>query len=185
MEKCWFVLPQTDFSPPTEQCENGTTTQTGRICIGHFIKDIKHLDEVINVGGPEPFPLDMPIYRTQTSDFEWESTKESGFNISSNAEAPIAAAAAVTAKVSLGFALKKTRGIHWQIDQLETIVVQPSRSYIARSLASAAIAEYVQQNKIGPTWSIYMITGLKVIRGKSSQKVSYGREREMNGGPGM
>ncbi|KAL6412127.1 hypothetical protein AUP68_04510 [Ilyonectria robusta] len=185
MEKCWFVLPQTHYPPPQENCDNGATKQTGPICLGHFIKDLKHLDQVINSNGPEPFPLDMPVYRTRPIDFDWEEKKESGVNVDATATVPIAAAAGVTANASLGFALKKTVGNYWQIDELDTLVVQPTRAYVNICLASAPIVEFLESVKLGPTWSIFMITGLKIVRGKSTQTTSHGRERGVHGGPGV
>jgi hypothetical protein len=186
MDKCWFVLPQTHYPPPQEEeDENGALKQTGSICLGHFIKDLKHLDQVVNSSGPEAFPFDMPIYRTKPTNFEWEENKEQGLSLSTTAEAPVAAVAGITAKGSLGFALKKTVGNHWQIDELSTMVVQPSRAYINRCLASEPVAEFLKHAKLGPTWSIFMITGLKIAHGNSTQKVSHGRERSVQGGHGL
>ncbi|KAH7131290.1 hypothetical protein EDB81DRAFT_871577 [Dactylonectria macrodidyma] len=185
MDKCWFVLPQTHYPPPQENSDNGGFGQTGPICLGHIIKDLRHLDQVINPGGPEPFPLDMPIYRTRPTDFEWEENKEQNFDIAATVDVPIGAAAGVTAKASLGLALKKTVGNYWQIDHLDTMIVQPTRAYINLCLASAPVAEFIESIKLGPTWSIFMITGLKIVRGNSSQKISHGRERGIRGGPGV
>ncbi|KPM38486.1 hypothetical protein AK830_g8088 [Neonectria ditissima] len=185
MDKCWFVLPQTHYPPPQEEDENGAVKQTGPICLGHFIKSLKHLDQVINSSGPEPFPLDMSIYRTKPTNFEWEENKERELSLSATAEVPVAAAPGITAKTSLGFAIKKTVGNYWQIDELETAIVQPSRAYINRCLASDSVAEFLQHAKLGPTWSIFMITGLKIAHGNSIQKVSRGRERGTHGGPGL
>ncbi|KAF4447233.1 hypothetical protein F53441_9220 [Fusarium austroafricanum] len=185
MDKCWFVLSQTHYPPPQESDENGAFKQTGPLCLGHFIKNLKHLDHVINTGGPEPFPLDMPVYRTGPIEFEWESTKEGGFDASIGADVPIAAAPGINAKASLGFALKKTIGNSWQIEQLETLTVEPTRAYINRCLAGEQIAEFLEDNKLGPTWSIFIITGLKIVRGNSTQETSHGREKGINGGPGV
>lgn len=183
MDKCWFVLPQTHYPPPQEDEENGK--QTGPICLGHFIQDLEHLDQVINESGPEPFSLEMPIYRTQPIGFEWENNREGGIDLSVSADAPVAAGAGVTAKASMGFALKKTVRDYWQFDQLDTMVVQPSRAYINRCLATPQIAEFLQQKKLLSTWSIYIITGLKIVRGSSTRQTSYGRERGLRGGTGV
>ncbi|KAF5009794.1 hypothetical protein FDECE_4001 [Fusarium decemcellulare] len=187
MDKCWFVLSQTHYPPPQEDesDENGAVKQMGPICLGHFIKDLKHLDQVINSGGPEPFLLDMPIYHTPSVDFEWEITKEHGLDASTTAEVPVATVPGVSAKASLGFALKKSVRNYWQIEKLDTMVVQPSRAYITRSLATAPIAEFLEHNRRGPTWSIFMITGLKIVRGNSTHETSRGRESGVHGGPGI
>ncbi|KAF5963527.1 hypothetical protein FCOIX_13805 [Fusarium coicis] len=185
MDKCWFVLSQTHYPPPQESDENGAFKQTGPLCLGHFIKNLQHLDDVINTGGPEPFPLDMPVYRTGPIEFEWESNKEGGFDVSVSADVPVAAAPGINAKASLGFALKKTVGNSWQIEQLETVTVEPTRAYVSRCLAGEQIVEFLEDSKFGPTWSIFIITGLKIVRGNSTQKTSQGREKGLKGGPGV
>ncbi|KAG4263048.1 hypothetical protein FPRO04_13285 [Fusarium proliferatum] len=185
MDKCWFVLSQTHYPPPQDSDKNGAFKQTGPLCLGHFVKSLKHLDSVINTSGPEPFPLDMPVYRTGPIEFEWESTKEGGFDATTTAEVPIAAAPGINAKASLGFALKKTVGNHWQIEQLETLTVEPTRAYINRSLAGDQVVEFLEDNKFGPTWSIFVITGLKIVRGNSTRKTTHGTEKSINGGPGI
>ncbi|KAF5966270.1 hypothetical protein FBULB1_11734 [Fusarium bulbicola] len=127
----------------------------------------------------------MPVNRTGPIEFEWESTKEGGFEATTTADVPIAAAPGINAKASLGFALKKTVGNHWQIEQLETLTVEPTRAYVNRSLARDQTAEFLQDNKFGPTWTIFIITGLKIVRGNSAQKTTHERGKGINGGPGV
>ncbi|KAJ4315181.1 hypothetical protein N0V84_008515 [Fusarium piperis] len=115
--------------------------------------------------------------------FEWESNKEGGFDVSVGADVPIAAAPGINAKASLGFALKKSLGSSWQIEKLETLTVDPTRAYINRCLAGEQIVEFLEDNKFGPSWSIFAVTGLKIVRGNSTQTTSHGRERGINGGP--
>lgn len=185
MDKCWFVLSQTHYPPPQEVSGNGAFKQSGPLCLGHFVKSLKHLDQVINKGGPEPFPLDMPVYRTGPIEFEWGSNKEAGFNTSIQASVPIAAAPGLDAKASLGLALRKTVGNSWQIEQLETLTVDPTRSYLNRCLAGDDIVQYLEEHRLGPTWSIFIITGLKIVRGRSTQTTSQERERGISAGPGV
>lgn len=186
MDKCWFVLSQTDYPPPQEVDEIGAVKQVGPLCLGHFVKDLKHLDHVINTSGPDPFPLDMPIYRTDPIEFEWESNKEGGFDLSAGAEVPVAAAVpGLSAKASLGLALKKTVGDSWLIEGLETVVVAPTRAYVNRCLAGEAMREFLEHNKFGPTWSVFIITGLKIARGNTTRKTSRGGEKGISGGPGL
>ncbi|PHH68807.1 hypothetical protein CDD82_261 [Ophiocordyceps australis] len=130
MEKCWFVLSQSHYPPPEEADQNGALKHVGPLCLGHFIKDVKHLDAVINTSGPEPFPLDMPVYRTAPIEFEWESNQEDAFKISADADVPVAAAHGIHAKASLGLVLKKTARSSWQIKKLKTLIVQPTRAYV-------------------------------------------------------
>ncbi|KAI8687183.1 hypothetical protein LRP88_13441 [Fusarium phalaenopsidis] len=179
MDKCWFVLSQTHLPPPRE-ADNGTFK--GPLCLGHFIKDLKHLDHVINTT-PEPFPLDMPVYRAGPIEFEWDSNREFGFDVSVGADIP--SVPGINAKASVGLALKKSLGTSWQIEQLETLTVDPTRAYINRCLAGEQIVEFLEDNKFGPTWKIFIVTGLKIVRGNSTQKISHGRERGINGGPGV
>lgn len=185
MDKCWFVLSQTHYPPPREADENGVSKQAGPLCLGHFIKNLKHLDHVVNRDGPEPFPRDMPVYRTGPIEFQWESNEEAGFDVSMGAAVPIAAAPGINANTSLGLALKKTVGNSWQIEQLETLTIDPTRAYLNRCLASEQVVELLEDKKFSPTWSIFMITGLKIVRGNSTQNTSHGRERGIKGGPGV
>ncbi|EEU40416.1 uncharacterized protein NECHADRAFT_76657 [Fusarium vanettenii 77-13-4] len=182
MDKCWFVLSQTHVPPP--RVEDGAFKQTGPLCLGHFIKDLRHLDHVINTNGPEPFSLDTPIVRTGPIEFEWNSNREFGVDVSMAADVP--SVPGINAKASVGLALKRSLGTSWQIEQLETLTVDPSRPYINRCLAGEQIVEFLaDNNKFRPTWKIFMVTGLKIVRGNSTQTISRGRERGINGGPGV
>lgn len=185
MEKCWFVLPQTHFPPPQQKDQNGLIKQTGPLCLGHFVQDLSHLDQVINTGGPEPFPLDMPIYQSRPIEFALDSEKTCGMEISTAATVPLPVAAGLTVKGSLGLSLRKTTRECWKIEALETMTVQPTRSYINKCLASELIAEYIKHHKRGPKWSIFMITGLKVVRGNSSRETTRGQERGISAGSGV
>ncbi|KAJ4137973.1 hypothetical protein NW754_000377 [Fusarium falciforme] len=125
----------------------------------------------------------MPVYRTGPIEFEWDSNREFGFGVSVGADVP--SAPGINAKASVGLALKKSLGTSWQIEQLETLTVDPTRAYINRCLAGEQIVEFLEDNKFGPTWKIFIVTGLKIVRGNSTQKISHGRERGINGGPGV
>lgn len=186
MDKCWFVLRQSHYPPPRNQdCEDGSVKQSGPLCLGHFVSDLKHLDQVINSDGPVHIPLEVPMFETQAANFEWESTKEKGLDFSANASVPVAAAAGLTAKAELGVVFKRNVQRYWEFERLETSIIQPNRSYIASCLASAPLAEFVGKRPTALPWSLYMITGLIIARGKSNSRTVEGRENELSSGPGM
>ncbi|RSL85897.1 hypothetical protein CDV31_016488 [Fusarium ambrosium] len=126
----------------------------------------------------------MSVYHTGPIGFEWESNRERGFDVSVGADVP-SSVPGINAKASLGLALKKSLGTSWQIEQLETLTVNPTRPYINRCLAGEQIVEFLEDNKFGPKWSIFIVTGLKIVRGNSTQTTSHGRERGVSGGPGV
>lgn len=159
--------------------------QFGPLCLGHFIQDLKHLDQVINSDAPVQIPFDVPIFETRATNFEWEHVREKGFDISANAGVPIAMAAGATAKAELSVAFKQNVQRHWEIERLDTSIIQPSRRHITSCLASASVADFLGKKVKGMPWSVYMITGLIIARGKNSSRVAEGRETEVSCGPGM
>ncbi|EWZ93843.1 hypothetical protein FOWG_06493 [Fusarium oxysporum f. sp. lycopersici MN25] len=75
--------------------------------------------------------------------------------------APILAATGVTAKASLQFAFMKTVESHEAYDRLDTYIVQPTKGYIEDCLEQGQLNAYVK-GKV--SWSMFMITGIKVAR---------------------
>ncbi|RYP44077.1 hypothetical protein DL768_009422 [Monosporascus sp. mg162] len=186
MDKCWFVLRQTHYPPPQEEDDgNGATRQSGALCLGHFIEDLKHLDQVINVAGPEPFPLDMPVYRTQPRQFKWEVNKDLGFEASVTAKVPVAAIASVNSKAEVGIALQRSVQRYWEIEQLDTMILQPTRSYINHCLASEPIVEHLKRKKLAGGWSLFMITGLMIARGKVTGGGAESHDKNLHAGAGV
>ncbi|KAJ4982641.1 hypothetical protein SVAN01_11865 [Stagonosporopsis vannaccii] len=160
MEKVWFRLRQTDYPPPTAE-SLGTQTDTGPITLGHFISSLRNIDFVLNRGAVKPFPLSMPVYKTEATSFEWEADKSRSVGVGAGAGAPIAAMAGVTLDASVQLAFERSVQNHEAYDKLDTYIVQPSRAYIEDCLDEAELAAYVK-GKLA--WSVFMISGIKVAR---------------------
>lgn len=75
MEKCWFSLTQTHYAPPTPESMRAGRP-TGPLSLGHIIPSLKHLDQVVNAEGFEPFPPGMQICGpNRMMNFVWSEAK--------------------------------------------------------------------------------------------------------------
>ncbi|KAH7312625.1 hypothetical protein B0I35DRAFT_59731 [Stachybotrys elegans] len=164
MDKCWFVLKQRHICPPTDHEENGQVKQSGPICLGHFLSDLGSMDYMLNQSGPNPFPLDMPIYRTREA-LTWYRKKGINYELSNELSAPIAALAGITVEAGGGVSRKNMHEVSVHIPDVETMTINPTRSYIGRCLEEESISEHVHKRNINLKWSVFIVTGLKVIRG--------------------
>jgi hypothetical protein len=163
MEKVWFKLRQTDHSPPPEVIillGDGDDSK-GTICLGHFISELMHLDFPLNRGSILPFPRQMTVYRSSVLNFTWDDSKTSAPGINLAAGAPILAAVGVTARASLQTAFMRTTCNHESYDRLDTYTVHPTKDYVERCLERDEIKEHIKRK---PTWSLFLITGIKVAR---------------------
>ncbi|KLP18427.1 uncharacterized protein LW94_6920 [Fusarium fujikuroi] len=163
MEKVWFKLRQTDYPPSPEDailCGDGDDS-TAPLCLGHFISNLKTLDFPLNHGSILPFAPLMRPFCSSILNFTWNDTrlKSPGTNLA--AGAPILAAAGVTAKASLQFAFMKTVESHEEYDRLDTYIVQPTKGYIKDCLEQDELKAHIK-GKV--SWSVFMITGIKVAR---------------------
>jgi hypothetical protein len=163
MEKVWFKLRQTDYPPPPEDAilRGDADDSAAPLCLGHFISNLKTLDFPLNPGSILPFPSRMRVFCNTTLNFTWDDTrlKSPGTNLA--AGAPILAATGVTAKASLQLAFMKTVESHEAYDRLDTYIVQPTKGYIEDCLEQNQLKAYVK-GKV--SWSMFMITGIKVAR---------------------
>lgn len=163
MEKVWFKLRQTDYPPSPEDAilHGDGDDSTAPLCLGHFISNLKTLDFPLNHGSILPFPPLMRPFCSSILNFTWDDTrlKSPGTNLA--AGAPILAAAGVTAKASLQFAFMKTVESHEEYDRLDTYIVQPTKGYIKDCLEQDELKAHVK-GKV--SWSVFMITGIKVAR---------------------
>ncbi|KAH8897706.1 hypothetical protein GQ53DRAFT_742635 [Thozetella sp. PMI_491] len=162
--KCWFVLKQTHYPPPTLP-KNGFGHVNGPICPGHLIPDLKHLDNVINRRGHLDITSDIPIYPTQSWDLTWETNRSKGGEVAGDASIPIAAAAGVTVKLEAGSTFQRTTKNFWQFESLETFIFQPSGAYVEDSLECDEVVEYLKRRGPLRSSSLFMITGIIVARG--------------------
>ncbi|KAG4285117.1 hypothetical protein FPRO06_06377 [Fusarium proliferatum] len=163
MEKVWFKLRQTDYPPSPEDAilHGDGDDSTAPLCLGHFISNLKTLDFPLNHGSILPFPPLMRPFCSSILNFTWDDTrlKSPGTNLA--AGAPILAAAGATAKASLQFAFMKTVESHEEYDRLDTYIVQPTKGYIRDCLEQDELKAHIK-GKI--SWSVFMITGIKVAR---------------------
>ncbi|KAJ4009466.1 hypothetical protein NW752_009055 [Fusarium irregulare] len=164
MEKVWFKLRQADHLPSSEDTillGDGDDSQA-TICLGHFISDLKHLDFPLNRGSILPFPRRMVVYRNSVLNFTWDDNKTNAPGINLAAGAPVLAVTGIAAGASLQTAFMRTVGNHESYDRLDTYTVQPTEDYIEECLEQDKLKEIIKGKR---SWSMFMITGIKVARG--------------------
>ncbi|KAJ8128124.1 hypothetical protein O1611_g5512 [Lasiodiplodia mahajangana] len=148
--------------------DNKEIKQTGPICLGHIIEDKAHLDFPLNRSeGPAWYPEDMPIEPFNYMQFKWTKTDKGEWHSSSGANVPLAATVGITARADVEAAMKKSLSTFWMIERLEAQYIQPTDTFVNRALKHPKIEESIQ-GKL--SWTVYMITGLLVARGKKSKK---------------
>jgi hypothetical protein len=138
----------------------------GPICLGHIIPDLKHLDDVINTDGPEPYPPGMSPYQSQMEQLKWDISKEQGIDLSAKIEVPTGMLP-VGPTVDAGVVFKREIKNYWKFDKLDTTIIQPTVAYIDDSLEDPLVADFLSKKKgLGlSAWTLYMISGLIIARG--------------------
>ncbi|RTE75262.1 hypothetical protein BHE90_010299 [Fusarium euwallaceae] len=176
MEKVWFKLRQTDY-PPEDEGGMGTGNETAPLCLGHFVSDLRRLDFVLNSGEIEAFPPGMDVYPTDTLHFNWNDSDESDTHGGLGAGAPIIAALGLVVKASVKTIFKRAVN-HWEeYDRLDTYIFQPDKVYAADCLEGDKLSNYIDGKG---SWSMFMITGIKVARkGKKTTSESNRREGDV------
>lgn len=183
--KCWFVLKQTHYPPPSIPKNGiGSMKGGGPICLGHLIPDLKHLDNVINHHGPLDIPPDMPIYPTKAWDLTWEANQTDGFDVSGNAGVPIAAAAGLTLELGARVAFQRTIKNFWKFASLETFIFQPTSEYVEDSIEDDEVMAYHKKRGFLNSSTVFMITGIMIARGAKTKTSDTGK-RDIHGGPGV
>ncbi|KAK8103238.1 hypothetical protein PG984_016384 [Apiospora sp. TS-2023a] len=166
MEKCWFVLRQRHYPAPVYSAPGmAFGAAEGPIRLGHFVAGPKHLDQVINPEDVTPFPRDMRIWATETAQFRLSRKDGQTHDNGVGADVPIAAAAGVTVGAEAGLVFRKMMGEEWEIDRLDTQIVQPTPAYLALCTQSVHLADWVEKHKLLGSWKVYMISGIIVARG--------------------
>jgi hypothetical protein len=173
MDKVWFKLRQTHYSPPPEAAIlGGCTGIEAPICLGHVIEDLKTLDFPINPDAIEPLPRNVRVFPTRMIDFRWEDARSQENSVDMGASAPVAAAAGVTLGADAKLAFSRSVESHEGYERLDKYIMQPTQSYITDCLDEEPFASYIKGKM---TWSVFMITGLCVARkGTSSASDSKG-----------
>ncbi|KAK7946101.1 uncharacterized protein PG986_010422 [Apiospora aurea] len=166
MDKCWFVLRQRHYPAPVYTAPGmAFGAAEGPLRLGHFIAGPKALDQVINPDDVAPFPRNMRIWATETAQFRLSRkdgrTHDNGFG----ADVPIAAAAGVTVGAEAGVVFRKVMGEDWEIERLDTQIVQPTAEYLEQCVQSGPLAAWVERHKLLGSWKVYMISGIIVARG--------------------
>ncbi|KAF3923911.1 hypothetical protein AA313_de0200601 [Arthrobotrys entomopaga] len=174
MDKCWFVLRQTTYTP-----------ESGLIKCGHLIPDLRHLDQVINVeSGPPTYLRGNKPSITSRENFQWRRNTDSETSLEASASVPIpAAAGVVSAGGRLGMLFKSSVENYWDFDILETSMFNPTISYVTASLKDQAVQDYIQRVKMMNRWTMYMVSGVAVAKGGAKHTGTETTGRSAHGGP--
>ncbi|EHK99300.1 hypothetical protein M7I_4866 [Glarea lozoyensis 74030] len=181
MEKCWFVLRQNQYPPPTLPV-NGIGSGNGPISLGHIIPNTIDLDGVINrtVKGFNFTPL-VPVVSTHAWDLEWEMGGDRQVGFSADPRAPVAQAVGLTVQANAVLAFQQTVQRYRTFHSLNCYIIQPTRDFVAESLEEPQVADYIQRTKFLGSWTVYMTTGVTIARG-SSGGTSELRQRSIGAG---
>lgn len=169
----WFPLKQTHYPPPSIPSMK-TGHPTGPISIGHIIPDLRHLDNVINCKGFEPFPPNMDVFTAHYEQCHFGDHLNSEFVVQAKAEAPIKnVVPVVDVTGSAGLHHTNITSDRWEYDSVEEYAAYPTRQYIDRLLESKEVKQYIQKSKkLLGRWCVYMVTGIMVARGGGKNVVS-------------
>lgn len=137
----------------------------GPLLLGHILPGPKKTDEVVNSGGITPFPPDMRIWPTTAVDFRFSNSHERAVETNVGAGAPIPVPAPVTVNAEAGVVFRRMMGSTWDIDQLDTQIMQPTLAYLEQCRRSPQVSAWVEKNKTLGAWTLYMISGLMIARG--------------------
>ncbi|KAJ5116710.1 hypothetical protein N7456_001058 [Penicillium angulare] len=167
MDKVWFKLRQTDYpAPPEESMLSGpdeNTSDRSPINLGHIIPDLKQLDCPLNADSRLPFPLRMQVHRTEVTNFAWSKRDRADHSVALALGAPVASAAiGVTAGPMFNLAFKNATEQHESYDHLDTYIVNPTEQYV-----SDCLEELDNHITSKGSWTVFMITGLKIARPRS------------------
>lgn len=167
MDKCWFVLRQSHYPPP--EYSEAEDSSRGAICLGHIIPDLKHLDNVINTDGPEPYPANMPVYTTKKWSLSWESDRRHHMELSASGDAPIGP---VQADANVAVVFQKSTSSYSNFDSLDTNIIQPTLAYIEDSLENELVQKELESGKVlgVSSWTMFMVTGLTIARGATDKQ---------------
>ncbi|KAH6887069.1 hypothetical protein B0T10DRAFT_443307 [Thelonectria olida] len=171
MNKCWFVLEQSIFSPPEyTRPRRARGEANGPLRLGDIVPSPTDLYPIITQNAPLPtFPADMRIWDAPFGDFQWEASSGSGIDVSAGGGAPIATAAGITVDAGVRATFQKTMKSWANFEKMDIEFMQPSTSYIDQVLATDAVQAWINQYKepITNKWSVFVVTGLMIARGGS------------------
>ncbi len=186
MNKCWFVLRQSFYTPPeyASPTRAGGKTVGGDLRLGDVVPSPKDIYPILTQGQLPIFTPDMRISPSQLCEFTWDtkSEKENGGTI--GAGAPIAAVAGATVNAELKVEFKKTMQNWGKFKTVDTEVVQPSRIYIDAVLAQPDVKDHIEQQKVLflNQWTVFVVTGLMIARAGGSIGSSESSSNTFGGG---
>ncbi|KAL8364201.1 hypothetical protein RB601_009780 [Gaeumannomyces tritici] len=172
MNKCWFVLKQSFYTPPvyTTPSRVGGQTVSGNLRLGDVVPSPKNIYPVLTQGDLPLFDRGMRITPTQLGDFNWDQTRKLEDSANAGTGAPIAAGAGATLSVDISAEFKRTMKTWANFKTLDTEVVQPSTDYIDEIITQSDVQSHLEQNKtpLLDRWTVYMVIGLMIARAGGS-----------------
>ncbi|KAK0753523.1 hypothetical protein B0T18DRAFT_313263 [Schizothecium vesticola] len=186
MNKCWFVLEQSFYTPPvyTTPSRAGGQTVNGNLRLGDVVPSPKNIYPVLTQGTLPRFGREMRITPTQLGEFKWDQTREREDSANAGAGAPIAVAAGITLSAEISAEFQRTMKTWANFKTLDIEVVQPSTTYIDEVIAQSNVQNYIEQHKTPPLdrWTIYVVIGLMIARAGGSIGSSGTKSHTFQGG---
>lgn len=172
INKCWFILEQSFYTPPvyTTPSRAGGQTVSGNLRLGDVVPSPKNIYPVLTQGTLPRFGREMRIAPTPLGEFKWDQTCEREDGAQAGAGAPIAAAAGATLSAEIGAEFKRTMKTWANFKTLDIEVVQPSTTYIDEVIAQSDVQNYIEQHKtpLVNRWTVYVVIGLMIARAGGS-----------------
>ncbi|KAK8023583.1 hypothetical protein PG993_011649 [Apiospora rasikravindrae] len=165
MDKCWFVLRQRHPAPVYTEPGMAFGAAEGPIRLGHFVADPKELDQVINTEDITPFPRNMRIWATGTAQFCLSQKESRVHDNGIVVNLPIATAVGATVSAEARAVFRRIMGEQWDIERLDTQIVQPTEAYLEQCSQSEQLAMWVKKHKRLGAWKAYMISGIMIAHG--------------------
>ncbi|KAI1739863.1 hypothetical protein F4680DRAFT_420329 [Xylaria scruposa] len=150
MNKCWFVLQQSFYTPPEYASPSKARgkTASGDLRLGDVVPSPANIYPILTQGTLPLFSPDMRISSTQLCEFSWDNTSERGSGGTIGGGVPIAAAAGAVVNAELTTEFRKTVTNWANFSKVDIEVVQPSRSYIEEVLALPDVKDYVEGEQV-------------------------------------
>ena len=192
-EDCWFKLKHTHYPAPDIKTL-GTVTETGPICLGHVISDLRHLDQVLNRGQIKPFTKIHPeddtvtevikIWPSKVTHFDWSDVRSTESQAHVQADVPMGGTG-VAGKAKIQAIFRESVADFEHFESLDYVIFQPGRDYAMKAVkVSGGAKEEMAKQKLlkGGRWTLYMVTGLVLARnGSYKRDESKGRSLEATG----
>ncbi|KAF4957459.1 hypothetical protein FGADI_3095 [Fusarium gaditjirri] len=186
MNKCWFVLEQSFFTPP----EYATPSKAGGkaegdLRLGDVVPSPKQLYPILTKGPLPVFGPDMRISSSQFCGFSWQTTKEREGNATVGGGAPIANTVGATVNAEIETNFRRTMESWVDYETMDIEIVQPSTAYIKAVLQKEDVKNHIDQQKFPllDRWSVYVVTGLMIGRASGTVGNSMANSKGFGGGP--